>query len=182
MATTIPSFVTDILGRVFPPPADELRKSFARQFIPTKELCECDEMLVVMLNSHGHEDIPFCVCDPDLKDLPINFSSDGFCEFTGYDSSEIEGRNCRFLQGKDTKKEDVDRIRASVKNEEPCCVNLLNYRKDGTTFVNEFFLAPLRDSKGKVVYFIGVQCPVSKSGPGQMPQNVGWVYTQGNHA
>jgi len=105
-----------------------------------------------MLNSKGHEHIPFCVCDPDKKDCPIVFSSDGFCEFTGYSHGEIEGRNCRFLQGKDTKKEDVDRIRTAIKDQVPTSVNLLNYRKDGSPFVNEFFLAPLRDSQKNLVY------------------------------
>jgi PAS domain S-box-containing protein len=134
-----------------------------------------------MFNSKGHEHVSYCICDPDDKDNPIIFASDGFCAFTGYAHDEIEGRNCRFLQGKDTRKEDVDRIRAAVKKEESVSVNLLNYRKDGTSFVNEFFLSPLRDENGKVLYFIGVQCQVPHLGQGQMPSNPAWIYTQGNH-
>jgi PAS domain S-box-containing protein len=105
-----------------------------------------------MLNSQGHEHVAFCICDPDKADLPIIFSSEGFCEFTGYRRDEIEGRNCRFLQGKETQAEDVDRIRKAVQQQDATCVNLLNYRKDGTPFVNEFFLSPLRSSDNKVVY------------------------------
>ena len=48
--------------------------------------------------SVGHEDVSFCVTDPDQNDCPIIFASDGFCRFTGYDAQEIEGKNCRFLQ------------------------------------------------------------------------------------
>ena len=40
-------------------------------------------------------------------------------------------------------------------------MTILNYRKDGTTFWNRFFVAPLRDAEGKVTFFVGVQTDVS---------------------
>lgn len=39
-------------------------------------------------------------------------------------------------------------------------VCLLNYRADGTTFWNQFFVASLRDGKGDTVNYVGVQCKV----------------------
>jgi len=171
-----------VLEALVPSPPDESQESTARQFVPLKGLSEKDSLIVDMLNSRGHEEVCYCVCDPDLTDLPIVFASDGFCNFTGYGQNEIEGKNCRFLQGEGTKKEDVDRIRTAIKEERQQSVNLLNYRKDGTSFNNEFFLSPLYDKDGKLVYFIGVQCSVPKLGEGQMPSNPGWVYTQGSHA
>ena len=160
-----------------------------RVFIPEKSLQERDMTILDMINSVGHSDVSFCICDPAIKDCPIIFVSDGFCSFTGYSYQEIEGRNCRFLQGKDTCPQDIDKIRVAVKNESETSVNLLNYRKDGTPFNNQFFLSPLRsgyDNDGNntntVSYFIGVQCSVEKLGPGQAPQNIGWIYTQGLHA
>jgi len=156
-------------------------KSSVRQFIPAHELCEKDSVIIDMLNSKGHEDVCFCICDPNKMDMPIIFASQGFCNFTGYANNEIEGRNCRFLQGEGTAPDDVAHIRSCLEKETEGSINLLNYRKDGTPFVNEFFLAPLRDAQGKVCYYIGVQCEVEKLGPGQAPKNPGWVYTQGNH-
>jgi len=153
-----------------------------RQFVPTKELRERDLVIVDMLNSAGHEDVSFCVCDPSLDDCPIVFASEGFCNFTGYVAGEIEGKNCRFLQGPETSKDDVERIRRAIQEEREASVNLLNYRKDGTTFNNEFFLSPLYSNGGKLQYFIGVQVSVAKLGPGQAPANCGWVYAQGLHA
>mmetsp|Transcript_388 Transcript_388/g.1142 ORF Transcript_388/g.1142 Transcript_388/m.1142 type:complete len:172 (+) Transcript_388:229-744(+) len=152
---------------------DQEYQSSARQFEPEKRLCERDYTIIDMLNSKGHESVCFCVCDPDLKDMPIIFSSDGFCDFTGYSHEEIEGKNCRFLQGTETSTEDVDRIRKAIKEQKEECVNLLNYRKDGSSFINEFFISPLLDDNEKLAYFIGVQCSVPKKGPGQMPSNAG---------
>lgn len=153
-----------------------------RYFVPARKLRERDMTLVDMLNSVGHEDISFCISDPSLPDCPIVFASDGFCKVTGYPSSEIQGKNCRFLQGKGTLSSDVDRIRNAIKREKEASVNLLNYK---TPFNNEFYLTPLFSDSGanqkKVQYFAGIQCSVAKLGPGQAPKNVGWVYSQGLH-
>ena len=172
---TIVVNIAAMLEAAFPshPEQDESLTSTARQFIPTKRLSEKDSVLIDMLNTRGHESVCYCVCDPDLPDLPILFSSDGFCEYTGYSRDEIEGKNCRFLQGADTRKEDVDTIRGAIKGKKASSVNLLNYKKDGTPFINEFFISPLYTSEKKLAYFIGVQCSVPKAGRGQMPANAG---------
>lgn len=44
----------------------------------------------------------FCICDPNLPDNPIVFASDGFLEMSQYDRYEVLGRNCRFLQVRDS--------------------------------------------------------------------------------
>lgn len=187
MAISLPSkqAVLDWLSNLLNgrPEEDPTTSSSCRPFIPSKPLVEKDHIIIDMLNSASHENVCFCVCDTDMDDMPIIFASDGFCSFTGYKRDEIEGRNCRFLQGPRTSKEDVDRIRLAIMNETEANVNLLNYRKDGSEFVNQFFLGPLhsRDDDKKVVYYIGVQCQVDRLGPGQMPANPGWIYTQGNH-
>jgi PAS domain S-box-containing protein len=151
MAVSLSSMISELLGKVFPP-EEPLEVSTARQFLPLKSLCEKDDILIAMLNSKGHEHVCYCIGDPDQADLPIIFASDGFCGFTGYSSEEIEGRNCRFLQGQDTAPKDVDRIRTAIQQEDSKSVNLLNYRKDGSSFANEFFISPLHDSDGKLVY------------------------------
>jgi PAS domain-containing protein len=107
------------------------------KFIPEKSLCERDYVIIDMLNSAGHEVVSFTVSDPSLPDNPLIFVSRGFCELTGYTADEVVGKNCRFLQGKKTKEEDVKRIRDALKEEKDCSVNLLNHKKDGTTFINE---------------------------------------------
>lgn len=156
-----------------------------RPFEASKPLRERDEMILTLLNSAGHQDVSFCVCDPDTKDCPIVFASDGFCNFTGYDSKEIEGQNCRFLQGPETNAKDVDQIRTAIKEQKEASVNLLNYRKDGTPFNNQFFILPMYsdgEKNKRLQYFVGIQCSVERLGPAQCPKNVGWIYTSGLHS
>mmetsp|Transcript_15912 Transcript_15912/g.20933 ORF Transcript_15912/g.20933 Transcript_15912/m.20933 type:complete len:318 (-) Transcript_15912:305-1258(-) len=103
----------------------------------------------------------FVITDPSLPDNPIVFASQGFLSLTGYSLDNVLGRNCRFLQGPRTDPRAVAKIRKAVEEGYDTSVCLLNYRIDGSTFYNQFFVAPLRDGDGNVVNYVGVQCQVS---------------------
>nr|AML77499.1 putative LOV domain-containing protein [Scytosiphon lomentaria] len=152
-------------------------------FKPAKLLSVKDTILVDMVNGPNNSRIvSYCVTDPDLEDNPIIFCSDGFAEFTGYAKDEVEGRNCRFLQGAKTDPGDITKIREAVKEKKEACLCLLNYKKDGSIFHNQFFLTPLFDAEGKLAYYLGIQVQVKTGADGQEPENPGWVYTMGLHA
>lgn len=104
----------------------------------------------------------FVITDPSLPDNPIVYASQGFLTLTAYDLDQVLGRNCRFLQGPRTDQKTVDKIRKGITDMEDTTCVLLNYRSDGSTFWNQFFIAALRDGEGKVVNYLGVQCRVSK--------------------
>ena len=55
------------------------------------------------------------------------------------------------------KQQQVAAIRKGVEMGADTSVCLLNYRADGTPFWNQFFVAPLRDLNGDVVYYVGAQ-------------------------
>ncbi|KAG2622556.1 hypothetical protein PVAP13_3KG000048 [Panicum virgatum] len=99
----------------------------------------------------------FVITDPRLPDNPIIFASDSFLRLTEYSREEILGRNCRFLQGPETDRGTVKKIRDAIDNQIEVTVQLINYTKSGKKFWNLFHLQPMRDQKGDVQYFIGVQ-------------------------
>ncbi|MCJ2022181.1 PAS domain S-box protein [Methylobacterium sp. E-065] len=105
--------------------------------------------------------MPMLITDPRQHDNPIIFVNEAFCQLTGFDRTEIIGRNCRFLQGPGTDAADVDRIRAAVAALETIEIAIYNYRKDGTPFWNQLLLAPVKDAKGEVAYFFASQYDVS---------------------
>lgn len=102
-----------------------------------------------------------CLTDPQQPDDPIVFCNEAFQQLTGYSSEEILGRNCRFLQGASTDQEQVARIREAIKAEEVVVVEILNYRKDGTSFWNTLHLGPIYDANGRLTYFFGSQWDVT---------------------
>lgn len=99
--------------------------------------------------------------DPDQPDCPLVYANKAFERLTGYGQDEIVGRNCRFLQGPDKDQPEIDTIRAAMKAHEGCTVTLRNYRKDGTLFHNHLEITPLRDHKGELLYYLGVQYDIT---------------------
>ncbi|KHN17358.1 Phototropin-2 [Glycine soja] len=104
----------------------------------------------------------FVVSDATKPDCPIMYASSGFFTMTGYSSKEIIGRNCRFLQGPETDKNEVAKIRDATRNGRSYCGRLLNYKKDGTPFWNLLTITPIKDDHGNTIKFIGMQVEVSK--------------------
>ncbi len=100
--------------------------------------------------------------NPHAEDNPIIYVNDKFTDLTGYEKDEVLGRNCRFLQGEQTREEPVDKLRTAVENREPVTVELRNYRADGTKFWNHVRIAPLFDDNGDIEYFVGFQNDVTK--------------------
>ncbi len=101
------------------------------------------------------------ISDPGQPDNPLIYANAGFERLTGYSVTEVLGKNCRFLQGSETDQKTVDDIRAAIKEEQPITVELLNYRKDGTSFWNRLSITPVRDARGQTTHYIGVQSDVS---------------------
>nr|AML76314.1 putative LOV domain-containing protein [Athyrium filix-femina] len=110
--------------------------------------------LATTLERIGHS---FVITDPRLPDNPIIFASDQFLELTEYSREEVLGENCRFLQGRDTDRKAVQLIRDAVKEGRAVTVQLINYTRSGRPFWNLFHLQAMRDKKGNLQYFIGVQ-------------------------
>jgi PAS domain S-box-containing protein len=100
------------------------------------------------------------ISDPALPDTPIIYTSDDFEEQTGYPPQEVLGRNCRFLQGPDTDPNAIEAIRHAIAAETRITIDILNYRKDGTTFWNRLRIRPVFDKIGKLKYFVGHQNPI----------------------
>ena len=59
------------------------------------------------------------IADPNLPDCPLMYVNEAFCRMTGYDQDEILGRNCRFLQGPETDKATLARIRVAMQQVQP---------------------------------------------------------------
>jgi PAS domain S-box-containing protein len=99
--------------------------------------------------------------DARRPDRPIIYVNRGFEFLTGYSRDECMGRNCRFLQGPDTDRSTVDRIRHASHHGEELIVDLLNYRKNGSTFWNRLSLQPVRNAAGELTHIIGIQSDIT---------------------
>lgn len=101
------------------------------------------------------------ISDPSMPGNPIIYVNEGFERLTGYRRSEVIGRNCRFMQGPESDPAARLEIRSAIEEQRPCTVELLNYRKDGSTFWNRLSITPVRNVAGQVTHFIGVQSDIT---------------------
>ena len=93
------------------------------------------------------------VCDASSSGWRVVYSNHAFEELTGYRSSELQGRGLSFLQHGEDTQEGLSLIRAALREGIACRTVLRNYRKDGSPFVNEMQLIPIRDQQGKLTHF-----------------------------
>ena len=96
------------------------------------------------------------------ENQPLIYANQGFERLTGYSVEEVIGRNCRFLQGEKTDEAAVDELRQAIKKGEECTVELLNYRKDGTPFWNRLSISPIKNPKGEVTHYVGIQSDITE--------------------
>lgn len=97
------------------------------------------------------------ISDARSADMPIIYVNSMFERMSGYSSAEILGRNCRYMQGEDKDQPGLLAIRAAIRNQTNGHAQLRNYRKDGSMFVNELFISPVKDGHGTVTHFVGIQ-------------------------
>jgi PAS domain S-box-containing protein len=106
--------------------------------------------------------MPMVVTDPRQPDNPIVLANQAFLDLSGYASEEVIGRNCRFLQGVETDPAAVDAIRRGLAaNADHVEVELLNYRKDGSSFWSQLSISPVMDEAGALIYYFGSQKDVT---------------------
>jgi PAS domain S-box-containing protein len=102
------------------------------------------------------------IADMSQPDVPVIYCNTAFLKLTGYDAEEVIGRNCRFLSGPQTDPAARASLARAVAQREPAHVEILNYRKDRSTFWNDLLIYPLLGNGQTARYIVGVQTDMSE--------------------
>jgi PAS domain S-box-containing protein len=105
---------------------------------------------------------PVTITDHLQADEPIIFCNKAFLDLTGYDRDEVIGKNCRFLQGPETDKSEIQKIKDALSKDSHIRVTFKNYFKGGKEFINDLMVTPIKNSDGKVTHFLGMQMNVTQ--------------------
>ncbi|MBD2483365.1 EAL domain-containing protein [Planktothrix sp. FACHB-1365] len=148
--------------RQFTPEDVHFLEAIANVLAAAIERHRAEERLHLMERAIDSSSNGIVITDATQPDNPIIFVNSGFEQITGYSREEVLGKNCRFLQGNDPNKPEVEAIRRGILEGTECHVELRNYRKDGTFFWNELSIAPVYSPKGHLTHFIGIQADITK--------------------
>ncbi|CDR88349.1 related to white collar 1 protein [Sporisorium scitamineum] len=111
----------------------------------------------------------FAISDARHPEQPLIYASETFCHLTGYTLHEILGKNCRFLQtpgvpleaGAERQHTDnraVEHLKRHLTGFRECQASLINYRKDGSPFINLVTVVPvLWSDPSQVDFLVGFQ-------------------------
>ena len=88
---------------------------------------------------------------------PIIYVNSAFCELTGYGPQEVMGKSPSILQGSKTDPEVLERLNRNLAQGELFFGKAINYRKDGSTFMMEWKIAPIRNEKDEITHYLAIQ-------------------------
>ena len=87
----------------------------------------------------------------------ILFVNPAFCEMTGYSQAEILHQTPRILQGPNSDRALLKRLREALERGEPFSGETVNYRKDGSEYYVEWDITPIRADGGEIRHFLSIQ-------------------------
>ncbi|MBE2214679.1 MAG: PAS domain S-box protein [Opitutaceae bacterium] len=111
---------------------------------------------------HTYESVIVTSGEVQAPGPQIVYVNRAFTLLTGYAAEEVIGRSPRLLQGPGSSPEVRKRMRTALDAGQPFADQVVNYRKDGSSYVAHVSLSPLRDADGRITHWIGVQRDVSE--------------------
>ena len=91
----------------------------------------------------------------------VVYVNPAFCELTGYGPHELMGKSPSVLQGPNTDKEVLRRLNQNITDGELFHGRAINYRRDGSEFMMEWKIAPIRNKKDEITHYLAIQRDVS---------------------
>ncbi|MGD8797562.1 MAG: PAS domain-containing protein [Desulfobacterales bacterium] len=95
------------------------------------------------------------------KGYPIVYVNSAFCELTGYGPHEVMGKSPSFLQEPKTDERVIQQLNADIKAGKLFHGKAINYRRDGSEFMVEWKIVPIRNDKDQITHYLAIQRDVS---------------------
>lgn len=92
----------------------------------------------------------------------IVYVTPAFLRMTGYAKDEIIGKTPRLLQGPNTDRNVLAKMRHQLAEGQSFACELINYRKDRSEYLVELTLDPVRDAANHITHWIAVQQDVTE--------------------
>lgn len=113
--------------------------------------------------TYANDSVIITEAEPLDGDHPkIVYVNNAFTKVTGYSSKEVIGKTPRILQGPETSRKQLDKLRKSLRKWQPCEIEVVNYKKNGEPFWLSISVAPVADKNGHYTHWISVQRDITE--------------------
>lgn len=92
----------------------------------------------------------------------IVYANPAFEAMTGYTAAEVIGNTPRILQGPQSDRRELDEVRATLERGGSYHGEIVNYRKNGSTYLLSWRIDPIRDAGGTITHWVSVQRDVGE--------------------
>jgi PAS domain S-box-containing protein len=96
------------------------------------------------------------------RQATILYVNSAFTEITGYSSADAIGRNMRLLKSGSQDANYYRQLWSTIRAGASWQGQLINRRKNGTTYTEEMTITPVRDASGEIVRYIGVKRDITQ--------------------
>jgi diguanylate cyclase (GGDEF)-like protein/PAS domain S-box-containing protein len=125
---------------------------------------QAEEELRLLAAAVEHAEDSILITSPELisPGPEIVFVNKAFTKITGYTPEDVLGQSPRILQGPKTDRTVLDRLIQTLHEGGIFYGEAINYRKNGTEFYNQWHVEPIRDSRGQITHYLGIQRDVTQ--------------------
>uniref|UniRef100_A0AAY4DU24 Potassium voltage-gated channel subfamily H member 7 n=1 Tax=Denticeps clupeoides TaxID=299321 RepID=A0AAY4DU24_9TELE len=112
--------------------------------------------LGIIIRKFDGKNKKFVIANARVQNCAIIYCNDGFCEMTGFSRPDVMQKpcTCDFLHGELTKRHAIAQIAQALLGSEERKVEITYYRKDGSDFLCNTHIIPVKNEEGVVMMFI----------------------------
>ncbi len=110
-----------------------------------------------MLEAHMEASFSGVMITEAGSGYPIVYVNPALCELTGYGPHEMIGKSPAMLQGPNTDQRVLDKLKETIGDGDLFHGRTINYRKDGSEFVMEWKIVPIRNEDGEIAHYLAIQ-------------------------
>ncbi len=149
------------LERLVQQQADELKVKNGQLRNGVEKQARSEEQIHIRTKAMESTADGIFIIDAQNQDFPIIYTNQSFQKMTGFAKSEILGRNYFLLYGVGVDPRIVNEIKHTMRKGKSFHGEMLNFQKSGKKYWNLLRIAPVRDSRGAITHYVGIQTDVT---------------------
>uniref|UniRef100_A0A8C7I0L2 Potassium voltage-gated channel subfamily H member 7 n=1 Tax=Oncorhynchus kisutch TaxID=8019 RepID=A0A8C7I0L2_ONCKI len=112
--------------------------------------------LGIIIKKFEGQNKKFLIANARVQNCAIIYCNDGFCEMTGFSRADVMQRpcTCDFLHGEFTNRHAIAQVAQALMGSEERKVEITYHRKDGSDFLCNTHIIPVKNEEGMVMMFI----------------------------